>query len=453
MSSVERRGIFALAGIFALRMLGLFMILPVMSIFAEELNDVTPFLIGMTISVYGLTQALFQIPFGLLSDRWGRKPVIASGLIIFAAGSVVAALSDSIYGVLIGRALQGSGAIAAAAMAMAADLTREVHRTKAMALIGISIGLSFAISLVAGPVIGSAWGLQGIFWLTALLAVLGIVVLYVLVPDPGHIRFHRDTETVPLQFRNVLQNPELLRLDFGILSLHMVLTGSFVVLPLLLRDASLPVEQHWTVYLPVLLASMLAIVPFIIFAEKKRKIKPVFLGSIVIIFLAELGLVVFHTDVLLIAVFLLLFFCGFNLLEATLPSMISKIAPAALKGTAMGVYSTSQFLGAFLGGISAGWLYGQYGVESVFFMCAGTVFVWFIVACSMKNPRHLSSLLLNVGNLDQSEADVMSEKISEIEGVAEAVVMADDGVAYLKVDKGVLDYSRLQNLIPKTAEL
>lgn len=451
MTTSERRASFSLAGIFALRMLGLFMVLPVFSVYAESLDNVTPLLIGVAISAYGLTQALFQIPFGMLSDRIGRKPVIAGGLLVFALGSMVAAMSDSIYGVIVGRALQGGGAIAAAVMAMAADLTREVHRTKAMATIGISIGLSFAVSLVIGPLIAGSFGLSGIFWITAVLALCGVAVLFGLVPNPSNSRFHRDAEAMPSQFGTVLRNRELVRLDFGILALHMILTGSFVVLPLSLRDASLPIDDHWMVYLPVLLVSMLAVVPFIILAEKKRKIKMVFLGAISVMTAAQLGLLGFHQTVFSMVFFLLLFFCGFNLLEATLPSMISKVAPANLKGTAMGIYSTSQFLGAFLGGIGGGALYGAYGVDGVFASCVVITLIWLAIAFPMQPPRHLSNLLLHVGNLQQHEADLMSRRLSEIDGVEEAVVLAGDGVAYLKVDKKSLDYDCLRRLLPQAA--
>jgi len=453
MNTTERRASLSLAGIFALRMLGLFMVLPVFSIYAESLENVTPLLIGFAISAYGLTQALFQIPFGMLSDRVGRKPVIAGGLVIFALGSVVAAMSDSIYGVIFGRAIQGGGAIAAAVMAMAADLTREVHRTKAMATIGISIGLSFAVSLVLGPLVAGSFGLSGIFWITAVLALIGIAVLFGLVPNPTNTRFHRDTEALPSQFGTVLRESELLRLDFGILTLHMILTGSFVVLPLSLRNTSLPVNEHWSVYLPVLLVSMLVIVPFIILAEKKRKIKTVFLGAIAVLAVAQVGFLFYHQTVFGITCFLILFFCGFNLLEATLPSMISKIAPANLKGTAMGVYSTSQFLGAFLGGIGGGFLLGAFGVDGVFAGCLVFALLWLAVAFPMQSPRYLSNLLLNVGDLQQCEADLMTRRLSEIDGVAEAVVLADDGVAYLKVDKKLLDYECLRRLIPQAEGL
>ena len=449
MNQIERRAVFSLAGIFGMRMFGLFMILPVLAILAEDLKGSTPFLIGLAMSAYGLTQAFLQIPFGMLSDRFGRKRIIAIGLVIFAAGSVVAATSDTIWGVIAGRALQGGGAIAAAVMALASDLTREVQRTKAMAVIGMSIGVSFAVAVVLGPIIAGALGLHGLFWFTALMALGAIMVLLFLVPNPTEARFHRDSQSLPGEFGNVLRNRDLLRLDFGILMLHMILTASFVVFPLVLRDAGLSVMDHWLVYLPVLVLSMAAAIPFIIIAEKKHQIRPVFLAAILVVALAHMGLFFVQGSVFWISVFLFVFFCGFNLLEATLPSLVSKIAPAGIKGTAMGVYSTSQFFGAFLGGVGGGWLYGEFGAESVFVAASAVAIIWLATASGMRAPRHLSSLLLNVGKLDESQAKTMFKQISSVAGVVEAVVVADDGVAYLKVDKDSLDYGTLHRLVPQ----
>jgi predicted MFS family arabinose efflux permease len=355
MTSSEKRATWSLASIYALRMLGLFLIMPVLSLFAEQLEGSTPSLIGMAIGVYGISQALLQIPFGILSDRLGRKKIIIIGLLIFMVGSVVAALSTNIYGVLIGRAIQGAGAIAAPIMALVADLTQEVHRTKAMALIGLSIGVSFGIAITAGPVIAGFIGVHGIFWLIAVLSFIAIWVVRYLVPNPENSKVHRDAEVVPGQFLNILKNVDLLRLNYGIFILHATLTASFVVLPLLMRDAGLLPAEHWKVYLPVFVVSMAAMIPFVILAEKKRKMKMVFIGAILVLVLSDIGLMQFSHNLIGIIGFLWLFFTGFNLLEATLPSLISKTAPGDLRGTAMGIYSTSQFLGAGLGGGIGGW--------------------------------------------------------------------------------------------------
>ncbi len=443
MSAEERKASLSLAAIFALRMLGLFLILPVFALYAEHLEGVTPLLIGAAIGAYGLTQAALQIPFGMLSDRIGRKPVIIIGLLIFAVGSVVAASADTIWGIIVGRLLQGSGAIAAAIMALAADLSREEHRTKMMATIGISIGMAFTVSLILGPMLNSAVGVPGIFWVTALLALGGVLVVIFIVPTPKESHLHRDTEPVPAQFKNVLSNPNLLRLDFGILILHMVLTALFLSFPLMLRDQGLAVEDHWQVYLPVMTLAMGSMVPFIIIAEKRSKMKPIFLGAISALALSLFALYLSADSFYGLIAGLFLFFTAFNLLEASLPSLISKIAPAESKGTAMGVYTSSQFIGAFLGGILGGWVHSAFGLEAVFLAAAFGVLLWLLAASGMAKPSHLTNSLLRVGAIDESEASLLVDRLLALPGVEEAVVIAEEGVAYLKVDNKVVDREAL----------
>jgi MFS family permease len=445
MTSAERKAAFSLAGLYALRMLGLFMILPVFALYAEQLGDATPFLAGLAIGIYGLTQACLQIPFGMLSDRFGRKRIIIVGLVIFAAGSALAALADSIFWVILGRALQGAGAIAAAVMALAADLSREEHRVKVMAVIGVSIGFAFALAMVLGPVLNEWVGVKGIFWVTALLALSGILVTAFVIPQPVRSRFHRDAEPVPALFRRVLTDKQLLRLDFGILTLHMLLMATFVAVPLALRDvAEFDVNRHWQLYLLVLVLSMVAMVPFIIMAEKHRRMKPVFLGAILALAIAELGLLNFHDSLLAMVVLLFVFFTSFNLLEASLPSLVAKMAPPDAKGTAMGIYSSAQFLGAFLGGALGGWMHGLFGLSGVFGFAALGALLWFFVAYTMKNPRYLSNYLLNVGIVNDADARRIAIQLTQVRGVAEAIVIAADGVAYLKVDQHALDRTALQ---------
>lgn len=444
MSSTERRAALSLAGIYALRMLGLFMILPVFALYADELQGATPALAGLAIGIYGMTQALLQIPFGLASDRLGRKPVIIFGLLVFALGSLVAASAETMQAVILGRALQGAGAIAAATMALAADLTREQHRVKAMAIIGMSIGASFMLAMVLGPVLNSLVGVPGIFAVTAVLALLGIGVVWKVVPSPVISRVQRDAEPVPAQFAGVLKDTQLLRLDAGILILHMILTASFVVMPLVLRDiAGLDPARHWMVYLPVLVISVVLMVPFIIQAEKYRRMKQVFIGAIATIALAQLALLGLHQRIWVIGVLLVVFFTGFNLLESILPSLIAKVAPADSKGTAMGFYSSSQFFGAFLGGATGGWLHGKFGLASVFLFCAVMATLWLIIAAGMKQPRQLSTRLIKVAVADSKAATDMASQITRVAGVAEAVVIAEEGIAYLKVDPDTLDEQAL----------
>ena len=447
MTSSEKRATWSLASIYALRMLGLFMILPVLSLFAEQLEGSTPALIGLAMSIYGLPQVLLQIPFGLLSDRFGRKKMIIIGLVLFFIGSVIAALSTTIYGVLAGRAFQGAGAVSAVIMALVADLTQEVHRTKAMAIIGISIGGSFGLGIIAGPIISGFGGVQSVFGVTAVLTLLAILTIIYIVPNPQQSKLHRDAEFVPKESMQVLKNPDLLRLNYGIFTLHLILMAIFVVVPSLMRKAGLSAGHEWQVYLPVFVISMAFAVPFVILAEKKRKMKQVFLGAIAVLIMAELGLSAAHQNLFGIIGFLWLFFCGFNLLEATLPSLISKTAPADLKGTAMGAYSSSQFLGLFMGGLIGGWFNGKFGVSAVFLFCAAAAFSWLLVSSRMKPPRYVANMLIALEHLSEREANAFVTEMLKISGVEEITLHYEEALVYLKVDNQKLDKDQLQYLI------
>jgi len=443
LSRSERRAALGLAGIYGSRMLGLFLILPVFALYAEDLAGATPLLTGLAIGIYGLTQALLQIPYGLLSDRLGRKPVILAGLLVFALGSVVAALATDIWWIIAGRALQGSGAVAAAVMALAADLTREDQRTKVMAMIGVTIGASFMLAMISAPALDAWVGVSGIFWLTALLALLGAAALLWVVPRPSSSARHRDAQPVPAMFRRVLGDGQLLRLDLGIFCLHLVLTAMFLVVPLALRDAGLAPQQHSLLYAPVMVLSIAAMVPFIILAERGGRMKSVFLGAIATITLAALLLWGQLGSFWGLAAALWLFFVGFNLLEATLPSLVSKLAPADAKGTAMGVYSSSQFAGAFVGGVAGGWVHQAYGIDGVMLLVVAAGAGWLLAASSMRNPGRHASRLLKVTVADEAAADALAARLGGVTGVVEAVVVAADGVAYLKVDKDTLDQAAL----------
>jgi predicted MFS family arabinose efflux permease len=380
MTAGERRAVTGLAGIYSTRLLGLFLILPVFALYAETLHGYTPQLAGLALGIYGLTQACLQLPFGIVSDRLGRKPVITFGLVLFAVGSVVAALSDSMTGVIVGRALQGAGAVSAAVTAMAADLTRESQRTKAMAAIGITVGASFLISLPLGSALSALIGVSGIFWLTAVLALGGIVILWQVIPATAAVQSHAPAAPVAPQLLAVLRDPRLLRLNVGIFVLHAALTATFVVLPhALVEYAGMPGQRHWELYLPVMVMSALPLFRIISFSERRGWLARTFAVSVLLLSLAQAGLALAHSSLPGIVVGLLVFFVAFNVLEASLPSLVSKTAPPGAKGMAIGVYSTFQFLGTFVGGERGGWLYQHYGIGAVFGAAAAITGLWFLL--------------------------------------------------------------------------
>nr|WP_151898967.1 MFS transporter [Nitrosospira lacus] len=448
MSPIELRATAGLAGIYGLRMFGMFIILPVFAFYAEHLPGGSNYtLVGIALGAYGLTQAILQIPFGWLSDRIGRKPVIYIGLILFAAGSFVAASATDIYWVIFGRIIQGAGAISAAVMALAADLTREEHRTKAMATIGMTIGATFALSLIVAPALNRLIGVPGIFAMTGVLALLAMAVVYKIIPNPLISRFHSDTEASSGRFGNVLHNPELLRLDFGVFALHAVLMALWLVVPLSLRKSGLAVDSHWQVYLPVLLFSMVLIVPAIIYAEKKAKLKPVFVIAVAVLLASQVLLAYTFESLWGTTAALLVFFAAFNLLEATLPSLISKIAPVGAKGTAIGVYSSVQFLGAFTGATAGGYLFEHHGSSALFAFCGILLALWLLFAATMKAPAAVRTRMYHVEEMDTGKASGLSRQLAALPGVHEALVLASEGVAYLKVDMRGFDEEGVVQLL------
>lgn len=450
MTALEIRATVSLALIFALRMFGMFSILPVLALYARDLpGGGSPFLIGVALGIDGLAQACLQIPFGLLSDRIGRKPVIYLGLALFALGSFIAAGGHDIYIIILGRLVQGTGAVAAAVIALTADLTREEHRAKGMAVIGMSIGVTFAVSMVAGPTLGHLIGVPGIFILTGVLAIACMAVTRFIVPDPRVSSVHADAETVPAQISAVLKNTELQRLNFGIFTLHAAMRGLFVVIPLVLLEVGgLSSDQHWKIYLPVMAVSFLAVVPAIIVAEKYGKMKPVFCGAVALLTLATLLMAVFIGNMTGVVITLFMFFLAFNLLEATLPSLISKIAPAGSKGTAIGVYNSFQFLGLFLGGALGGFLAQHVNRSAVFVFATGLGIAWLLLALSMTPPPQVRTRMIHVGgDMNEARARQLSAALANIDGVTEAVVSAEESVAYLKVRMGEWDEAGAERLL------
>lgn len=431
----------SLAAIFALRMFGLFMILPVFAVYGGRLEGATPLLIGTAIGAYGLMQAMLQIPFGMLSDRFGRRPLLLAGLLLFVAGGAVAALSDTIYGVILGRALQGAGAIASVIMALIGDVVSERRRTRAMALIGMSVGGSFILALILGPLLAHWLGLSGLFWLTVLLGILAMGVALG-VPSPQV----RAAEPLPAaqRFARVLGDPNLRRLDLGIMVLHLTMTASFVVLPQILKQRlGLDLQEHSLLYLAVLVTSFLAMVPLIITAER-RGAMPVKRLAVSLLIIAEVLLVLAGGVLWHFVLALFVYFMAFNLLEALLPSLVGRAAPAGTRGTAMGVYSTSQFLGVFIGGQVGGALYQWVGAEAVFMGCAVLAVVWLVCLWGMGELPKLDNRVIHLAN--RQDWGEVAGRLRGVPGVLEAVVVAEQSLALLKVDNKQLDEEALAAL-------
>ena len=422
-------------------MLGLFMVLPVLALYQDKYSDATPFLLGLTLGVYGLTQAILQIPLGLLSDKIGRAPVIIGGLLIFVIGSIVAAMAESMQGLVLGRALQGMGAIASTLMALVTDLTAEQNRTKAMASIGASIGLSFMLAMIAGPIIASFMGLSGVFWVTALLGCMGIFVFVLGVPRISSPQKNRETLADLGQIGRLLKQPTLLRLNLGIFALHMALMAVFVVIPTMLANQlGIPGDDLWWVYLALLGGGFVAMLPVMILGEKYQCQKLTLVSAIGCMTLAMLALGIEQGPILTL-IMLLVFFIAFILLEAVLPSWLSKTCPAGSRGTAMGIYATSQFMGAFVGGTLGGWSLQQFGNTGVFLLVAVVLAIWWFFSLSLKSPRPLQTLVLEVGEMEHRN---FVKIISNIVGVEDILLIKGESLAYAKVDKKTVDMSSIK---------
>ena len=433
MNSVEKRAILGVGGIFALRMIGLFMIVPVFSVYGDSYTHATPFLIGLAVGIYGLGQAIFQIPMSLAADKFPRKPIIMLGLVLFAIGGIIAANATDIYQVIIGRALAGSGAVSAVLMALLADVTREEMRTKAMATMGLTIATSIMLAFAFGPLLVGSLGMSGLFWLTAGFALLAMILLLV-VPTPLRVLKHNlDSKSIGEQLLTVLKIGDLNRLHISIFALHLTMTAIFVILPHQLSSVlDLSVRQQGLVYLPLLFIGFAVAIPFIIIAEKKRKMRQVFLGAMALMTASLMILALGSQIGVGIILGLLLYFMGFNLLEATIPSWISKRAPVENKATAMGLSSSSQFFGAFVGGAMGGLLLKQpdllaWGLLAIIMAAA------LLLIMPIAQPPYLSSTTVTIPkNIDIKD---WSRQVLAVEGVDELVVMAKEQVAYLKLDK------------------
>ena len=453
MTPVELRASIGLAAIFGLRLLGMFVILPVFAIYAERLpggSDLT--LVGIAIGAYGLTQAILQIPFGWWSDRYGRKPVIYIGLAIFAAGSFVAAAAANIYIVIIGRILQGAGAISAAVMAAAADLTREQHRTKAMAMIGSTIGLAFALSLVASPWLDRHIGVPGIFAMTGVLALVAMIVVWRIVPNGSGMQTAQHSSALRELIR-VLADPQLARLNYGIFALHAILMSLFIAIPFSMRDAGLPLSEHWKVYLPVMLGSFILMVPAIMGQGRSERVKRTFIVCVGLIFAAHVALPWIASGIAALTLFLLLFFTPFNILEALLPSLTTRMAPAGSKGVAIGIYSSVQFFGTFVGAAAGGYLYSHWAFTGVVIANAALAVIWLMICAGMRIPEPLSTRTYSVPPMDLAETQALTAALRALPGVHEARVVVAECTAYLKVDSVRFDEHNVLQTIAGKGEL
>ena len=444
MTPQELRASVGLAGIFGLRMLGMFIILPVFALYAQRLDGGhSHTMVGIALGAYGLTQACLQVPFGWLSDRWGRKRTIYFGLAIFALGSFVAASASDISLVILGRVIQGAGAISAAVLALTADLTRDEQRTKAMAIIGMTIGATFAISMVAGPLLDEVIGVPGIFAMTGILALAAMLVVRFVIPDPPVAA--RSATIAPVPLLSVLRDPQLMRLNYGIFALHAVLMGLFVVVPFLLQ-AHMPSGDHWRVYLPVMLGSIVLMLPPMLMMERGGLQRPVFLGAIMVLIAATVVLAMGGTGLIPVVAGLLVFFTAFNLLEATLPSLVSRLAPAGAKGTAIGVYGAIQFIGTFCGAAAGGWLSQYHGAAAVFGFCGALAVIWLLLAIGMRVPAALDTRRYQLPKMDSQAVSGLTRRLAGIPGVRE-VMLSGEGVAYLRVDSKGFDEQNVIKLL------
>ncbi|NQZ80921.1 MAG: MFS transporter [Colwellia sp.] len=447
LNSIEKKAAFSLAAVFGLRMLGLFMILPVFAIYGQELAGYSPIWIGLAIGAYGLTQAMLQIPMGILSDKYGRKPIILIGLVVFLIGSIVAAMSETIYGVVLGRTIQGMGAIASAVLALAADLSREEQRPKVMAIIGMFIGLSFTVAMVFGPIVAQAFGLSGLFWFTAALTILAMLMIQYMVPYSVNKAPKGDSVALPEQLGKLIRHPELARLNWGVFILHMALTACFVTLPKQFVASGLALEDHWQLYLPTLLGSFFLMVPFMIFAIKKQKEKQMFSAAVTLLTLALLFLWYLPLGFWNLVILVVMFFTAFNYLEATMPSILSRLAPAGVKGSVMGIYSSSQFFGAFTGGVLGGAIASRYGEQTIFLVMAMVSLLWLVAALSMKPLKKSKNFSFAMNLTSEQQADSVAEQLINMSGVLEATIVLEEAVAYLKVDDKVADLNAIKALL------
>lgn len=442
------KAVFSITAIFFLRMLGLFLFLPILSPYLYTLNNANSLNVGLALGSYGITQALLQIPMGFLSDKFGRKIIISFGLVLFIIGCLLAATASSIYTMIIARLFQGSGAIAGATIALLADLTNDNNRARAMAFVGMSIGLAFAVAMILGPLLYHFFSMPMIFSLVSLSAILAIIVVIFCVPNVNTV-VDRNTSIILKDIKAILLNKNLLCLNFGIFILHFVLSYNFYLVPMMLHKfGNLTNIQQSNLYFWIFLGSICSMLPIVIFGEKKRQLKTIFILSVGLLIIAEIGLFIWgnslHAIFLITA--LLLFFTAFNVLEAIIPSLIAKFAPTSMKGTAMGIHSTYQFIGPILGNISAGIMLFYFGFAHSFFLPIILSSFWVGITFYMREPTYLSTFTLSIRNTSMYNEHKIINALKNMPGVFDVVYVASDTKAYLKIDNTIVDKNKLIEL-------
>ncbi|MBV1878872.1 MAG: MFS transporter [Pseudomonadales bacterium] len=447
MERQELSAALSIALLYVVRMLGLFMVLPVLPMLVDEIQLATPFLIGLALGIYGLSQAVLQIPLGLLSDKFGRKPVIAAGLLVFVLGSFIAAFSNDIYGIIAGRFLQGCGAIASTLLALLSDVTRPENRSKAMAIIGMSIGASFGIALVVGPWVNSLFGISGVFIGTGLAGILGLLVLIFVIPTPLVGKFNPDSGLSTTRVSQVLGNAGLIKTTFGIFALHYLLMSSFVAFPAFMAaTGEIATGEHSQFYFWILLATFILMGPFMRLSDRPNRIKSLLLTMIGMFVLSSIILIRESNFYAVIAA-MILFFMAFNLLEVILPSMVSKLAPAGARGTAMGIYTSAQFAGAFVGGAIGGYIAGEWPITYLMYVNIGLCLVWIVVGLNLPQLVNNRSMMLSFASLSRLSNNQKLEALASVDGVSDVVLFESDELVYLNVNTDKLDADALDNVV------
>ena len=449
MTPEEWRASTSLSGVYALRMLGMFLVLPVLALYADGLPgaDNNKTLVGLAVGMYGLTQALMQLPLGIASDRFGRKKTIYFGLLLFAAGSFLAASTDSLEMLVIGRALQGAGAVSAAVTALLADLTRDEVRTRSMAMIGLSIGITFSASLILSPMLTSVIGVKGLFIMTGLLTLASMAVVAFWTPAPAVSKLHEDAQAQPSRFGEVFADRRLMSLNFGIFALHCGMMALFTTLPFIMVDLGLDKTVHWKIYFPATLLGLILMVPAIIVGETRNRLKQVFISGIVLTLIALAALMLSLHSLWLIAACLIVYFIGFNILEASQPSMVSKIAPADLKGTAMGVYNTLQSIGLLCGGLAGGMLYQNYGMYAVLSFTLVLTAAWLVSAILSPAPKPVKNIAFKIGTSWHGRQEALHFALGKVAGVEHISFSSDGETVYIKALQKGFDEAAAKNII------